>query len=103
MCSTVFAPDAPGITVTGLNVATAPDGNPDADMMTTLLKSPPIGGTVTLISTDPPAFTVNGDCGALTAKVEASAATVTSTPSEVEAAAPAVPEYWAVIVFVPAG
>ena len=38
----------------------APAGRPEADMVTTLSKEPPTGGTVILMSTEPPAFTVNG-------------------------------------------
>ena len=71
-------------------------------MVTTLSKGPPMGGTVMLISTEPPAFTVDADPGAVTEKVEADV-TVTSSPAEVEVAKPALPEYTAVIVSVPEG
>ena len=51
-------------------------------------------------STEPPATTVNGVCGAVTAKVEA-AVTVTASADEVDVAKPALPEYTAVIESVP--
>ena len=54
------APEAPGVTVGGAKVAVAPAGRPEADMMTTLSKAPPMGGTAISMSTDPPALTVNG-------------------------------------------
>lgn len=86
----------------GVKVAVAPAGRPEADIVTTLSKGPPMGGTVMLISTEPPAFTVNDDAGAVTEKVEADV-TVTSSPIEVEVAKPALPEYTAVTVSVPEG
>ncbi len=102
MVSTVVAPDAPGVTMGGVKVAVAPAGKPEADIVTTLSKGPPMGGTVMLISTEPPAFTVNDDAGAVTEKVEADV-TVTSSPIEVEVAKPALPEYTAVTISVPEG
>ena len=71
MVITVLAPDAPGTTVGGAKVAVAPAGRPEADMVTTLSKDPPRGGTMISMSTDPPALTVNGLAGAVTPKVVA--------------------------------
>src|SRR5271165_2003788 len=86
---TVGAPAAPGVTVAGLNVAVARGGNPLADMVTTLLKGPPKGGTVTLTVTLPPWPTTNGVCGALTVKA---VPTDSSMALEAEEANPSAPE-----------
>ena len=47
--TTVVAPTVPGVTVGGLNVAVAPDGNPDTDIVTVPLNVPPTGGTAIVI------------------------------------------------------
>jgi hypothetical protein len=66
MVNVVAAPLIPGVTVGGLNVAVAPGGSPEADIVTTLLKEPPSGGTVTGIATEPPSAAVTGTAGAVT-------------------------------------
>lgn len=89
MVSFVGAPEAPGITVGGVKVAVAPAGKPEADMVTTLSKEPPMGGTVMLMSTEPPAWTVKGLPGAVTANVVATSRPISA---EVEVAEPELPE-----------
>jgi hypothetical protein len=89
MVMTVGAPEVPGVTVGGLKVTVAPAGRPVADILTTLLKQPPNGGTVTFTTTAPPADTVTRGGTADTVK---SAETVSVTTEDVEVAKLALPE-----------
>src|SRR5215475_1416323 len=61
----VVAPDAPGVTTGGLKVAVAPAGNPEADMVTLLLKVP-MGGTPIVMATGVPGVAETGAVGAVT-------------------------------------
>ena len=62
---TVLAPVEPGVTTGGLKVAVAPAGNPDADIVTWLLKAP-IGGTPIVTATGVPGVAATGAVGAVT-------------------------------------
>jgi hypothetical protein len=53
-----------GVTVSGLKVAVAPEGSPEADMVTALLHTVPAGVTVILMFTEWPEVTPNGPGGA---------------------------------------
>src|ERR1700678_3626367 len=46
------APEFPGVTEAGVNVATACAGSPDADIVTALLNAPPSGDAVTVALTE---------------------------------------------------
>ena len=98
--STVVAPAAPGVTVGGLNVAVLPAGSPVADMVTTLVKEPPNGATLTLTLTILPAATVIGVVGAVIAKV---GVITRFTAADVDPADATLPEKTAVITSVPEG
>src|SRR5579863_8012591 len=100
MVITVGAPALPGVTVGGLKVAMAPGGSPLADRVTTLLKAPPTGGTVTLIATEPPSVTVTGAGGAVTVYV---VFTVSVKGEDVDPVNPVFPEYTAVMLSAPVG
>lgn len=64
---TVVAPAAPGVTVGGTNVATAPAGKPEADMVTTPVKEVPSGATWIVTFAEPPDATSIGAAGAVSA------------------------------------
>src|SRR5271156_1284673 len=85
----VGEPVAPGVIVGGVNTATAPIGKPVADIVTTLLKAPPRGGTVSGMLTSAPCGAVIGAVGPTTANP---GVTVTIVAVEVEVAEVALPE-----------
>jgi hypothetical protein len=99
MVMTVGAPALPGVTVGGLKVATAPGGRPEADIVTTLSKAPPRGGTEILKVAIPPGATVTGAAGAVTVYA---VVTTSATADELEAANSALPGYTAVMLSSPA-
>jgi hypothetical protein len=94
----VVVPAAPGVTIGGVNVTVAPGGCPVADNVTGLLNGPPMDGTITVTVTIPPCATGNGVCGAVTPNA---GMIDTDTPTDVDVANTALPEYTAVIVYVP--
>src|SRR5580698_173349 len=100
MASVVGAPAAPGVTEGGANTATAPGGRPVTDIVTTLLKGPPSGGTVNGMVINAPCSAVIGPVGPTTANPGPSVIMLTD---EVEVAKVALPEYTAVIVKFPNG
>jgi hypothetical protein len=89
MVMTVVAPVDPGVTTGGLKVAVAPAGNPEADMVTWLLKELPIGGTLIVTLTELPRAAEIGAGGAVTLNCGAS---VTVKADEVEPADAELPE-----------
>jgi hypothetical protein len=89
MVMTVVAPVDPGVTTGGLKVAVAPAGNPEADMVTWLLKELPIGGTLIVTLTELPGVAERGAGGAVTLNCGAS---VTVKADEVEPADVELPE-----------
>ena len=87
---TVFAPFEPGVTTGGLNVAVAPAGNPEADIVTLLLKVP-IGGMPIVTLTGVPGVAAIGAAGAVTLNC-AAALNVIITAADVEVAEVELPE-----------
>ena len=89
MVMTVVAPVEPGVTTGGLKVAVAPAGNPEADIVTRLLKEVPIGGTLIVTLTELPGVAESGAGGAVTLNCWA---TVTVKGAEVEPCEEILPE-----------
>jgi hypothetical protein len=88
---TVVAPAEPGVTTGGLNVAVAPAGKPEADIVTLLLKVP-MGGTPIGTLSGVPGVATTAAVGAVTMNSGTAGLIVMVTAAEVEVADVEVPE-----------